>query len=124
METVATKAVDKISETVEQIEAVAEKANEIWESRPKNFGVKKQSRIELRCIQQIHNLHSIQDQLFHLLWGLLEASDFESVEMEEIDREKRFNGRKDVTRITWCDGVFHYVTNKKEEFLYGYGCTC
>lgn len=113
-----------INKTVEDIERLNERCEQIWKSRG-NYGLTKQAKINSRLMEtQIRPLDLLRENLFHKLWRLHEETDFEFAEMEEISREKRFNGRKDVTRITYCDGVFHYVTNSKDKFQYGYACTC
>lgn len=114
----------QISDTVEHIEAINIRAEQLWDSRG-SYGPIKQIKINSRIMEQrIRPLDLLRESLFKKLWALHEESDFEFADMEEISREKRFNGRSDVTRIIYCDGQFHYVTNKQDEFQYGYVCTC
>lgn len=113
-----------IDKTVEDIERINERCDEIWESRG-NFGRTKQAKINLRLMEtQIRPLDLLRESLFKKLWVLHEESDFEYTDMEEISRDKTFNGRQHVTRVTYCDGMFHYVTDKDDQFKYGYVCTC
>lgn len=113
----------RIKQLTSDIERIENKAEDIWWNRTK-FSVKHEDRLRLK----MHALDSLSASLYHVLWRLHQETKFQYADdLDEIERRKVFNGVKDVTHITYCDGIFHFITGlrgKKGKLRYGRQCNC
>lgn len=97
-----------------QIEKCYDRTSEIWNSRTK-FSVIHEDRLRLK----MREIHLLQETLFRQLWEFY-CNQPEDIDIECLGEEK-ISGR---IRITYCDGIWHFVTDSKDELVYGYQCNC
>jgi hypothetical protein len=103
----------RIKILTEQIDECYEAADHKWFNRTK-FSIKHEDKLRY----QIRFIDLLREQYLKELWDEYEDS---PDEVEFLREEKNPWGK---LRYVFCDGNFHFVTNKKEVLQYGYQCNC